>query len=376
MSRLKWVALPLLLASLASAIYVGRIHSAMVDFEVYRTAAVRALEAQPLYRPDDGHWQFKYLPVYAQAMFPFAIMEHRIARLVWYAMSFGLLCTFVRWSVTALPGRRLPRAVLVWGAILIVGKYYARELNLGQSNILLGVTLMAALLAAESGTRWAAGLFVALGIFIKPYAVILVPWLWLVAGAPGMLTAGIVTIIGLAAPAVLYGWAGMLHQTAEWYRTVTETSAPNLLVPENISFGTTWAKWIGVGSTAAILTNLTRLIAIAAVGFVFAKRRSVEKPAYLEFGLLLALVPLLSPQGWDYVLLIATPAFLILIDRWKEMTMSWRALTLLAIAGISLTIFDVLGRTLYSYAMSYNLIGVCAGLLVASLVNLRYRRLA
>ena len=44
----------------------------MVDFEVYRTAAARALDAEPLYRADDGHYQFKYLPAFALAMAPFA----------------------------------------------------------------------------------------------------------------------------------------------------------------------------------------------------------------------------------------------------------------------------------------------------------------
>ncbi len=29
----------------------------MVDFEVYRTAAARAIAAQPLFRLDDGHYQ-------------------------------------------------------------------------------------------------------------------------------------------------------------------------------------------------------------------------------------------------------------------------------------------------------------------------------
>jgi hypothetical protein len=49
-----------------------------------------------------------------------------------------------------------------------------------------------------------------------------------------------------------------------------------------------------------------------------ARRRTVREPAYLEFGLLMLLIPLLSPQGWDYVLLVATPAVMILVDRWRE----------------------------------------------------------
>ena len=36
------------------------------------------------------------------------------------------------------------------------------------------------------------------------------------------------------------------------------------------------------------------------------------------------LVPLLSPQGWDYVLLIAAPAFFLLFDRWPSVGVAWR----------------------------------------------------
>ena len=72
------------------------------------------------------------------------------------------------------------------------------------------------------------------------------------------------------------------------------------------------------------------------------------QPAYLEFGLLMMLVPLLSPQGWDYVLLLATPAAVCLVDRFREMPRPWRIVTAVAFAFMSFTIFDLLGRTLYA----------------------------
>jgi hypothetical protein len=35
---------------------------------------------------------------------------------------------------------------------------------------------------------------------------------------------------GLLLPALAYGWTGNLDQLRVWYRTVTDTNAPNLLV--------------------------------------------------------------------------------------------------------------------------------------------------
>ena len=121
----------------------------MVDFGVYRTAAARALAAEPLYRGDDGHYQFKYLPAFAMAMAPFAALDREAAKVIWFALSAGLLTAFVRWSVRGLPERRRSEPVLAGLVVLFMAKFYAHELTLGQTNIMLGCLLAAALLAVQ-----------------------------------------------------------------------------------------------------------------------------------------------------------------------------------------------------------------------------------
>ncbi len=375
-ARLRPLAWPMVIVAFAATIYVVRIHVQMVDFDVFRTAGGRAIAGQNLYRPEDGHYQYKYLPAFAFAMAPFSMVEDRVARLVWYALTFGILCTFVRWCANGVPEKRLTDHALIWFAILFVGKYYARELNLGQTNILLGTVLVGALLAAEAGATRTAGALVALGVFVKPYTLILVPWVWLVAGAPGLVAGGATLAIGLLLPALVYGWQGNIDQVLGWYRTVTDTSAPNLLVPENASFATMWAKWLGPGALALRLALATSVAALGLAAWIMARRRLVREPAYLEFGALMLLVPLLSPQGWDYVLLLATPAILVIVDRWHETTPGWRAVTALSLGGFSFTIFDLLGRRLYTSLTSLNVVSVCAMGLVVCLANLRLRRLA
>jgi uncharacterized membrane protein len=102
----------------------------------------------------------------------------------------------------------------------------------------------------------------------------------------------------------------------------------------------------------------------------------VASPAYLEFGLLMLLVPLISPQGWDYVLLLATPAIVCLVDRFDAASNAWRIATALAMAFTSFTIYDLLGRTLYSWLMTLNVVSVGALALFACLALLRRRSLA
>ena len=146
--------------SLAAAIYQARMQREMVDFDVYRTAADRALSGEPLYRPADGHYQFKYLPAFALAMAPFALVDREAAKVIWFALSAGLLTAFVRWSVRALPERRRSERVLLWLTVLFMAKFYAHELMLGQTNILLGALLVGALLAVQVDQPYIAGVLI------------------------------------------------------------------------------------------------------------------------------------------------------------------------------------------------------------------------
>ena len=115
-------------------------------------------------------------------MAPFASLNRNVAQVVWYTGSIGLLVVFVRWSIDALPDRRRSRQWLVWLTILFVGKFYVREVNLGQTNGLLGVALVGALMAIQRGQAVHAGALVGLGAFVKPYALVLLPWLLVASG--------------------------------------------------------------------------------------------------------------------------------------------------------------------------------------------------
>jgi hypothetical protein len=367
-----WAVLVLFFAT----IFIVRIHDEMVDFGVYQRASIRAWRAENLYRPDDGHYQYKYLPAFAFPMRPFAAMPELAARTIWYALTCGLLVLMVRRAAALLPNRRLSIGALTWFAILFMGKFYARELHLGQTNVLLGAILVLGLGAALTGRRVLAGVLIGVGIFVKPYAAILIPVLWLTSGIGSVAVAGAVGLAGLAAPALIYSWDGNIEQLQGWYRTVTDTVVPNLFVNENVSFAATWAKWIGAGPLATQLTWFTSAAALLLAGTFFLFRRGVATPAYLEFGVLLLLVALLSPQGWDYVLLLGTPAVLIAVDRWRDTPLPWKALTAVSIFLMSFTIFDVFGRTAYTAMMKVNVVTVAVVGLTICLLRIRTAKLA
>jgi len=376
LEKLRPFVLPLVIAVLAILVYNKRVRSEMIDFTTWRQAAVRGLHAEPLYRPEDGHYQFKYFPVFALLMAPFGAIDQDTGKMIWFAISFGLLAALLRWSIAALPERRLSDRTLLWITIVLMAKFYAHELVLGNTNLLLGALLVAALLAIQIDQPMLAGGLIAIGVFIKPYAMLLLPWLVVTQGFAAGTAALVVVLAGILLPAAVYGWRGNEELLAGWYRTVKESTLPNLLGNDNVSLASMWAKWIGPTQTAAVLAAISCAVLLAMVVLVWRKRQSIATPEYLEFALLLLLVPLLSPQGWDYVLLLATPAVICLIDRWRELEPGWQWFLGAALALMCLTIFDVLGRSFYARFMELAVVSVCAVATAAGLVHLRLRKLA
>ncbi len=366
---------PALLVVIAAAIY-QRVGRQMTDFAVYRTAATRALNAEPLYRAEDGHYTFKYLPAFALAMAPFAKLDADAAKTIWFALSVGLLTSYVRWSIRALPERRRSDQVLIWLTVALMAKFYLHELTLGQTNILLGTLLVAALLAVQIDHPFVASGLIGVAAFVKPYALVILPWLAFTYGLATLAVGAGVVVVGLLLPALVYGWSGNLALLAGWYQTVTASTGPNLLGADNISLAAMWAKWLGPGTAAGALATASSVALVGLVAAVWLKRAAVNIPDYLEFALLMIAVPLLSPQGWDYVLLLATPAVVCLMDRWPEVTSGWRVFTGAALGLMGLTIFDLMGRDLYGRFMARSIVSVAAIAAIAALAHLRWRSLA
>ena len=113
-----------------------------------------------------------------------------------------------------------------------------------------------------------------------------------------------------------------------------------------------------------MLAAASSLVLLAGVMMVFLRRQSVAFPEGLE-GLLLLLIPLLSPQGWDYVLLIATPAVVYLANYLDRLPRPLRAMTVVAGLTIGLSLFDIMGRAAYAAFAGMAAISICALVLVA-----------
>jgi hypothetical protein len=370
----------LLLAVLAIvslvAVFTTRVAHKMPDFEVYWKAGARATAAEPLYRESDGHFQFKYLPAFALIAAPIARVPLPAAKAAWFSASAILMVVLLALSLAALPDIRRPPAILLVLTFLAMAKFYAHELVLGQVNLLFGVLVALALVWMRRGREIPAGALLALAVVVKPYAAIFAPWLATRRRKEAFLAMAGGMVILLLVPALRYGWQGNLTLLADWWHTVTASSPPNLMNQDNVSLSAMFTKWLGPGSPAPVLAAAVGAILLVMTGIVMAGRGALEVPDTLEGALLLLLIPLLSPQGWDYVFLIGTPAVMLLINYLPALPRGLRYATMASIAIVALAIFDLMGREMYSAFMRASVITVLVVVEFAALVTLRFRRAA
>jgi hypothetical protein len=357
----------------ACLVFVTRVSREMADFEVYRVAGARVIAGETLFQAGDGHWQFKYLPAFAFVVTPLALVPPAAARAVWFGLSVLLLALLLNRSLVLLPDRRRGTAWLVGLTIAALAKFYLHEINLGQSNLLLATLVVTAVWAWRDHREGTAGALLAAAAMVKPYAVIFLPYLASRRRWKGVAAFTLALAAGLTLPAVRYGWSGNVDLLRDWWPVVTTSTAPNLLGQDNVSIAGMYAAWLGIGPAATMFASVTSLVLLTACGCTILRRTTSPLPEYQDAGLLLFVIPLLSPQGWDYVLLLGTPAVMLLIDRTGDFVPRERWVLVACLATIGLTIFDLLGREWYGAVMMSRVLTVCALVEVWFLMRLRTR---
>ena len=353
------VGITTLLIGLAIWVFVYKAAPKMPDFEVYVKTASRAAHAEPLYRESDGHFVFKYLPAFAVLSVPLVLIPERIAEGIWFMSSVGLLVALLALAVRLPVERRKSVRWLVLVTVISFAKFYAHELVLGQVNLLFAVIAVGVLLAMKSGREALAGGLVVLAIVVKPYAVLFVPWLAARRQVPSIVTAlaGFATVLLL--PALVYGWDGNIEQHRQWWRMVDRNhgaespgARQRLARSDVLPLGRTRRA---VGAAGA--RNGSRPSARGWRRVPLPARRTVSGRCRGRNPL--TLMPLLSPQGWDYVFLIATPAIIFLANYLDLLPRPMRMLTIVAVATIAFSLFDIMGRAAYNVFMRLSIISLC-----------------
>jgi hypothetical protein len=124
------------------------------------------------------------------------------------------------------------------------------------------------------------------------------------------------------------------------------------------------------------MATATSLLAVAVTALIFAWRRRVASPVVprVRSAADARAGPFAAGVGLPAVAVDAGD--LCIVDRWRDTSIPWRVVSVLGIFGMSFTLFDLLGRYLYSRAMQINVVTIAVILVVACLMNLRRKALA
>ncbi len=364
-------------------LFFARVRSGMVDFEVNYTAGERLTWGETLYRVEDEHYMFKYPPPAAILYAPLSYLPLDLAKAVWYIVVVLSSAAVIVLSRDLFPENKRPARWALFLPFLILARYFFREIKLGQINALITALLLimtvvlirsekkhSAKLEAVSGILWGTA------VVLKPYALIFFPY-FILRKKIVPLISGILSIsLFLAAPALFYGWNGNREVLKEWIATLSQSTPQLLSTQDNISIFAFFSKWTN-SAEWAVYPSLLCIFGLALlILFVIMKRSQVTSPTVLESSLLLLCIPLVSPLGWDYTLLMALPGLMVIVYHFASYSKAGKIILIINLSVIFFSLYDIMGRELYASFMSLSVITVNFLILVFYLVYIRFHKIS
>jgi hypothetical protein len=372
-----WVIFILVLsgASLAGELANNKFQT--LDFEVYYKTATRMLHSAELYSvAEDGHYVYKYSPVAGLYFVPFAILSYPVAAATYWILLTVLLIVGLKVFYTLLDDtdsqrKRNSISVVLILSLLAIGVHVHREWHLGQVNLLLLIIYIFMIRAYTKKQLLVFAALLSFSIFIKPFALIFLPYLlykkqWLT-----IVYSLAFTLILAFSPLILYpSLAQLSHLYQSWQNELAvELSAKqNLLADANHTIFSVVARYTPTRFmlTTAHSQKIYQLIVLVliGIGFLFFSLRQRKKEATLsEFSFLIALIPLLAFTS-ENAFLFELPVIMILTYHFKLLSLIQKALFITGCVLIGANIYDVLGSEMSAYLISISVYTFGAGVLL------------
>lgn len=380
-SRRKNALRVILICAVFLLLFLLRVKNDMIDFEVNYEAGKRLRLAETPYRFEDGHYMFKYLPSSAFLYLPLSYLPLDMAKGIWYFLTILCSLALIRLSFSFVPSATEKSKWLMVVPPLILIKYFVREIDLGQINTLVTLILLIMIWYLNrqrkdksnkediySGFLWG------LAIALKPYALIFFPY-FLLKGKWRTLLSGMgMLIIALFIPSLYYGFKGNFIVLEEWVSTLSQSTPTLLATWDNISIIGLFNKWTGDPKLSLVLSIavLAILAFLILILMILGKRQ--KRAIVLEGSLLLILIPLASPLGWDYNLLMSILGIMIIVHNYPHYSKIWRIVLVCDFLIIFFSVYDIIGKDLYSTFMSLSFTTLNFLLLIGYLAFLRFKK--
>ncbi len=364
-------------AALAATYVFGiRWNHGMADFAVNYRAGERLLRGETLYQAADGHYMFKYFPSAALIYAPFTAVPIEAAMAIWFLLSLAAFVGIFRIVDRLLPAPRAPYVLTLTAAVL--AKYMLHELRLGQINVVVTFVMLASVQALATKSRWrgelTAGALAGLAVAIKPYAALLVVYVLVTLRWRGVVAAIVTLAVCLALPSAFYGFGGNVDQLRQWASSLSVSTPALLTNVDNVSVLAFFTKWLGdpVRAARATVVLLAALAVLTMTVIVAGWRR--RDACVLDGALVLTLIPLISPLGWDYTFLMSVLAVAVVLNQRTHFPRAARWLVAANFAIIALALYDTMGRVVYGAFMRWSVTTINFLVVVVALAYVRFRR--
>lgn len=265
---------------------------------------------------------------------------------------------------------------------LILIKYFLREIDLGQINTLVTLILLIMIWYLERHTKEESqrreidsGLLWGFAIALKPYALIFLPYFLLKWKWRALLSGTCMLSLALLIPSLYYGIKGNFIVLGEWISTLSRSTPTLLTTWDNISIIAFFNKWTGNPDLSLLLALVVLSVCAFLVLLLIGLGKNMEKAVILECAVLLTLIPLASPLGWDYNLLMSILGIMIIVHYFPYYTRLWRIVLMCNFLIIFFSVYDIIGKDLYSSFMSLSITTLNFLLIIGYLAFLRFKKL-
>ncbi len=291
------------------------------DLRVYYSAAAQLRQGLPVYGEvfglDTG--LYKYAPVFLYPFLPFTFLPYSMAAVLHYLVIGA--CTMAIFLVqerhlTRLLGHVPRPAVRNLIGLACIAVLLARELHMGNINMMLLLLVVLGLERLGAGKTVQGGLLLGIAWLLKPYLLLMAVPLVIRSRWRTMLYAGAAILFGLALPWVVQGPRTGYALTAQWLGSM-RTHTDSMFSPDKL--GQILHTWFHIPATGTLDLVLIAIAGTALALFTAINRttgRSTPLDRSLETWLALAAVPLLVVTDQQHfmfslplILLIVTALF-------------------------------------------------------------------
>lgn len=363
-------------------LFLFKVKEEMIDFEVNYRAGKRLRTGETLYQREDGHFMFKYLPCSALLYVPLSFLPLDGAKAVWYFTVIFCCFSLVYISYKILPFKRRKSVYLFIIPPLILFKFFLREIQLGQINAFVTMILLLMLWlmiyekeSAPSQRETYAGILWGLATALKPYALIFFPYFFIKKKWKALLSGLGFLFLALFIPSFFYGFRGNIIVFKDWISALSKSTPALFTSQDNVSIIALFMKWTDNQNLSLLLSGLVVVLLVFLVLTVVLAGREMAQAPVLECSILLILIPLISPLGWDYTFLMAVLGVMIVIFNFFLYSKICRIVLVVNLFVITFSLYDIMGRDLYSMFMSWSVITLNFLILVGYLAYLRLRKI-